>query len=189
MCVDSCYKCLSSFCLWKRPSRCRSVGLEVKLLPQEPLKTLCAFPCVTSATLPQRPCYLLCTCVCAHLCLHMFMLVVMWCVCMFTNVCACVCLHMFMPVCVYSHVRVLHGVCACAHHSVCAEGRGQPSVSPVLYHPSPCFLRQFLTESETHSFGQTDCHCVPGSLSPYLVMDAGLTDVCYMFGFYVGAWI
>lgn len=112
--------------------------VEVKLLPQEPLKTLCAFPCVTSASLPQRPCHLLCTCMCACLCLHMFMLVCMWCVCMFTNVCACVCLHMFMPVCVYSHVRVLHGVCACAHHSVCAEGRGQPS--SITYPLSPLTL-------------------------------------------------
>lgn len=117
--------------------RCRSVDLEVKRLPQELLKILCAFPCVTSATLPQSPCHLLCTCVCACLCLRMFMLVCMWCV----YVHICVCLHMFMLLCVYSHVHVLP--------SVCAEGRGQPSVSPVLYHPSPCFLRQFLTEPGT----------------------------------------
>lgn len=126
-------------------------------------------------------CVHVCVCICSCLCACG--------VCMFINVCVCVCLHMFMLVCVYSHVHVLHGVCACAHHGVCAEGRGQLSGSPILYHPSPCFLRQFLTEPGTHSSGQTDCHCVPGSLSPCLVMDAGLTDVCYMFGFYVGAGI
>lgn len=81
-------------------------------------------------------------------------------------------------------------VCVRVHTIVCvqrAEANLQYHLSSIT--PYLVFLRQFLTESETHSFGQTDCHCVPGSLSPYLVMDAGIIDVCYMFGFYVGAGI
>lgn len=113
MCVDSCHRCLSSFCLWKRPSRCRSVGggqTPSSGTVEDTLSIPLCNKCYPSPK-PLPPAVHVCVCTSVfayvHACVHV--------VCVYVHKCVCLCVFAYVHacVCIFTYACAPWCVCVC----------------------------------------------------------------------------